>query len=126
MSLFPPCNLHYSIVLASLVKLRRMQTYANATSLTRGARAQVENIVNRAGVVGEGCVLAHHAAIPPALRSSNLLARTLPWGVTPFAAVPLHMRGCHAFFKSLRRGCLIGARLSCLRCRQSCQSGRGC
>ena len=25
-------------------------------------------------------MLAHHAAVPPALRNSNLLARTLPWG----------------------------------------------
>lgn len=60
----------------------RDTTYATATRLTHDAHAQVENIVNRAGVVGEGCVLAHHAAIPPALRSSNLLARPLHWGVT--------------------------------------------
>lgn len=68
--------------------------------------------MNRAGVVAEGCVLAHHAAIPPALRSSNLLARTLPWGVTVMQLC--HMWGCRARVRLLRRGRLIAAWLCCL------------
>lgn len=64
------------------------------TSLIHGAHMQVENIVNRAGVVAEGCVLAHHAAIPPALRNSNLLARAPPWG-TGCSCASTHL-GCHA------------------------------